>query len=841
MVRYQSASAIIALLVSGLFMAKSDAQFPIPEIYAISPPVIEAGKTTEISLSGINLDDLTGLTFSSPGFTAKPLLLSQTEFRPTPTQNGSKFLVTVPALTNRRTVEVRASGFFGLSTSRPLVITPAGEKLIPDSAGASHHQLETAPELTHETLAFGNTDADQVDWWKLAMKKGERLLIHSEAERLESQADVSLKVVDERGYELEADRDSIGRDPLIDFTAPEDGNYWVGVHDIFYRGGTNYTYTLRASAAPWIDTVIPPAGKPGTTYKATIVGRNLPGGSKGENLSLKGKPLETLSVDITVPDKPPEFEFSTEEPARALLPGFTYRFGKSNPVKLGFADSPVVVSAENDSRSLLTIPSEVSARFDSEGDIDHFEFTAKKGTAYWIEVIGDRLGAASDPYLLVEQVSLDKDGKESLKTIKESDDLSSLGGNTFHNGSRDTALGFTAGEDSKHRVTLINQFNSGSPVNTYRLQIREAKPDFEILAVSERPYLEVRQAFPAAPLLRKGGTVPLRLLIHRKDGFTGPVSVNATGLPEGVTCLPVNLQNLETSAYLVLAATDKAPKWEGTIQVTATAIIAETEVTHPVRAGTIVLGNNDYNLARIKTRLSPDVPLAVSAEEVTPVRIEAESGGKFSVTRDKKLAIPFKLLSKHELKGDLTVTPLGLYGLKKPPVLTVKEDQNEGTVTIDFTPKTNVFDSKVGTWNFVLKATGVTKYKRNPAAAERAVKELADNEALSKKYTADSAKAKQLVEERKKNLATATGNLSTATAEAKPVVEESITLAKTELAEAEKQFSAAESKQAQSVKELTAAKARSTALTKSAAAKDVKFASWSLPLSVEILPEEKKK
>ncbi|MDF1741158.1 MAG: hypothetical protein P1U86_18495 [Verrucomicrobiales bacterium] len=841
MINQHITSALLALFIALFVTTKSYAQFPTPEIHSIAPPVIEAGKTTEVSLNGTNLDDLTGLTFSAPGLTAKPVMLPATEFRPKPGQNGSKFLVTAPKFTHATTVEIRAAGYFGLSTSRPILVVPTGQSLSADKAGAAHHQLETAPELARETIAYGNTDADQTDWWKVTMKKDERLLFHCRAERIESQADISLKLVDKRGYELETDRDTIGRDPMIDFIAPADGDYWIGAHDVFYRGGTQYTYTLKASAAPWIDTVNPPAGVPGTTYRATLMGRNLPGGSRGEDVSLEGKPLETLSVEITVPEKAPEMAFSTADPATALLPGFTYRLGQSNPVKLGFSSTPVIVSRENVEPPLLTIPSEVSAQFDSKEDTDHFSFSAKKGTAYWIEVIADRIGDDSDPFLLVEKVSVDKEGKESVKTVRESDDFSNPGGITFNSGSHDTALGFTADEDANYRITVINQFSSGSPISTYRLQLREAKPDFEVIAVTERPYLDQRQVFPAAPLLRRGGTAPLRLLVQRKDGFTGPISVKADGLPEGVTCPGVSLQNLETSAYLTLAANDTAPAWAGTIKVTATATIGEATITHPVRAGTITLGNNDYNLARVKSRLSPDFPLAVSANEVTPVRIEVENGGKLSVTQGQKLSIPFKLVSKHELKGSLTVTPIGLYGLKKPPVVTVAEDKSEGTFNLNFTPQRNVFDVKPGTWNFVLKGTGVTKYKRNPAAAEHAKKELAHIEGLSKKYTAEAAETKKSVEEKKKSLAVATANLATATAEAKPALEKSVEQAKADLAGAEKAFATAESNQTRAEKELAAAKARSTALTKSAAQKDLKFAVWSLPLSVEILPEEKKK
>ena len=49
-----------------------------------------------------------------------------------------------------------------------------------------------------------------------------------------------LIVVDASGNQLERSRDHFGRDPMIDFTAPADGDYFAGVHDFTYNGGADY-------------------------------------------------------------------------------------------------------------------------------------------------------------------------------------------------------------------------------------------------------------------------------------------------------------------------------------------------------------------------------------------------------------------------------------------------------------------------------------------------------------------------------------------------------------------------------------------------------------------------
>ena len=75
-------------------------------------------------------------------------------------------------------------------------------------------------------------------------------------------------------------------------------------------------------------------------------------------------------------------------------------------------------------------------------------------------------------------------------------------GTRLSSGSRDLTLLIAAGAAADYRITTINQFGSGGPAHLYRLVLREARPDFELLAVAERSHYELTQAYPAAPLLR---------------------------------------------------------------------------------------------------------------------------------------------------------------------------------------------------------------------------------------------------------------------------------------------------------------------------------------------------
>lgn len=760
------------------------AQLPTSELYAIQPSVIPAGKTTLVSLIGTNLEDLTALHFSDARIKAEPVLLPKTEFQKFARQDGTKFNVTVPADIPEGQVSVRAVGYFGMSTSWPLTIAKSDRILLSDSA---QHEREKAADLPLDAIAYGRADADQIDWWKIDVKKGERILVHARAEQIGSWADATLTLVDSRGYELEHNRDYEGRDPLIDFTAKKDGSYWIGVYDFLYRGGAQYPYQLTATKGPWIDAVFPPAGTKGTNLPATVIGRNLPGGSLGDGLEIDEKPVETLSLQIPIPKEPTFPSFTPDKPSTAIVPAFPFsKIGDSqtNTVFIGLSDFPVLAEENDGELPVQSIPVEIAGRFDSNGDTDTYRFNVKKGINYRIEVIGDRIAGKIDPWLLVEKITKKDDGTESLTRIADRDDEGNNGGTTFNAGTRDASIGFNSDQDGEVKVTIVNQFDSGGPTHVYRLVARESKPDFDLIAVLERPYIDQRQMYPAAPFLRKGGTFPIRILAQRKNGFNGPIHLNVSGLPKGVTCPDVTLSGSEDICRVVLHAAPDAPAWHGTIQINGKAAASDGEIVRPARAGTLNRGSADYNNDRPASRLDADIPLAVSEYESAPAFVTVKGDRKFSVTMGQTLEIPVELPQKNDIKGNLTIVPTGLQGLAKPPTLTVAEKAKEGVLKLAFKEQKNVFAPKPGTWNFTLKATGVVKFKHNPQAAERDKEEQKHVEALLKQYT--DAKNEE----------------------------------KRKLAETAK-------------KEVTE---RATSTAKRAAQKDVNFSTYSLPLTVEIKP-----
>ena len=145
------------------------------------------------------------------------------------------------------------------------------------------------------------------------------------------------------------------------------------------------------------------------------------------DITLNGKQLESVQVEITLPDTPSTpAGYHAGQPRQGLLRGFDYQYNGSNTVRIGFAAAPVVPEATNQNLQSVSVPSEVSGRFNEPNDEDVYRFAAEKGKTYCIEAIADRMASDVDVLLIVHKVVSAEDGSESLTLVAENDDVVSF-------------------------------------------------------------------------------------------------------------------------------------------------------------------------------------------------------------------------------------------------------------------------------------------------------------------------------------------------------------------------------------------------------------------------------
>lgn len=821
--RLRHATAPALLLLAGPLTL---AQLPSPDLRTIFPPGAQIGTSVEVTIGGAELEESTELVFTHPGIKCEQIPLATSEFMPA-SHEPTRYRISVAAEVPAGTYEVMARTRLGFTAPRGFAVGT-----LPEIPHVANNSLASAMPLPLNTVVNGHADNAAIDYYQLELKQGQRVLIRCHAEEIDSRMDATLALTDSGGHELMNDRDTVGRDALLNFKAPKDDTYLLRVYDFTFRGNAEFPYRLVASDAPHIDFIWPPAGKPDTTGRYTIYGRNLPGGSPGEGVRLGVHELESIQVEIPLTEQGDPAIVARSIHA-SLLPGMEFRLeskGKmSNPVRIGFATDPITPGEEGREQT-VTVPTEIHACFDSKSDLDHYRFEAKKDVPLWIECIADRIRGTSDPILIVEKITRDKDGVEQLKEIASNDDAGSRsGGFQFPILSRDSYLRFAPPADGIYRVTALNQTGNGGAHLIYRLLIRPLAPDFDLVVTPWPSFQNAKAVSRNAAVLRQGGTALLRVFAMRRNGFKEAISLRVDGLPPGVTCGPATIKAGQDTATLILKSTEDAATWQGFASIKGSA----GDLGRSARAATISWSIGNWDVEWTKPRLSQQLPVSVCGTEKAPIVIQPAQS-RFEVALDGKLEIPFTLAKNCALKGDFIITPSGLpFSSGKAPTLKLKQDATGGTLALTF-KKTKEFAISPGEWHFTLMGSGTVKHKNNLAAIERTTGDQKRIEELEKTFLEEAKQSKAAVDPARKALQDAENNLKAASGEAKPPLEARVKEKRSQLQEAEKKAADTEAKAKRATTEKNNAAARVKQATERAKEKDLKHTTHSQLITVVV-------
>jgi hypothetical protein len=708
------------------------AQLPNPTLSTVFPPGGKQGETFEVTIAGADLDDAAQLLFSHPGITARPktepMIDPKMPDRPVPNQ----FTVTIAKDVPAGRYEVRSVGRFGASNPRRFVVGVLPESLEP----SGNNEPSKASPIAVDSIVNGRCDANAVDYYKLPLKRGERVIIDCRAMRIDSRSDATLVLWSPDGRELARERDTEFRDPLIDFTASADGDYLVGVYDFVFAGGPEYFYRLTVHRRPHIDFVFPPVGQPGSTGKYTVYGRNLPGGKPVESLKMDGVTLEELAVDIRLPDEAASLrELPAEtviEPHRAYLDGHAYSLngphGPSNGVLIGFATAPVVPEAESndtwETAQKVTVPCEVVGQFYPGRDSDWVAFDARPGEEIFIEVIAHRMGLSCDPWMLIQKVKKNDKGEPVVTKIADVDDPAERQtkiGTVFDTSTDDPSYILRPDEEATYQVLVRDQFGNTrrDPQFVYRLVIRHRQPDFRLTALptTPPPAQNNNQVAVVAPVVRKGGAAPVTVTALRRDGFDGEIAISVEGLPPHVSCPGAILGGGVDEATLVFYADEKASSWAGSVRIVGRATVGGKEIVRPARAASLVWGSQQGRRQSAEARLADDITLSVCEADAMPAMVMVGEEKIYETSVGANLEIPVKVARSGDFKDALKLTAVGLAATIKPKEVNISG--NDGKLEMSITdPKST------GAHTFYLKAdTKFSKYVRNPDAVKAAEEE----------------------------------------------------------------------------------------------------------------------
>ncbi|MDZ4684972.1 MAG: pre-peptidase C-terminal domain-containing protein [Planctomycetaceae bacterium] len=579
----------LSAICTAAFSTVAFAQLPQTRLYALFPPGGKAGTTVELTLTrGDDLDDVNKLLFSHPGLAASPKM-QDVAGKQEPVPNV--FTVTISGDVPVGRHEVRAVGLFGISNPRSFIV---GDRIEIAETEPNNAVEQATPVALDQTVNGRINGGPDVDWYKFPATAGQRIVIECQGRRIDSRLDGLLEVYDQQGRRLATARNTVGHDPVVDFTAPAAGDYLLRATDFVYASSEDYFYRLTLRTGPYIDYILPPAGVPGSTAQYTLFGRNLPQGEPA-GVTLHGQPLQKQVVSIALPSDPATLDSTMLiEPFAAGVDGVPYTLesptGRSNAVMIGFAPAAVALEVEPNNRAAeaqkIAVPAELAGQFQSRGDVDAYQFEAKAGTVYWIEVQGQRLGAGSDPYLAIDQVTVNDKMEETLKRIAAVDDdatnLLPIVFDTLHD---DPVYKFAVPADGTYRLMLRDRYGAsrGDAGLLYRVSIRPETPEFRLVVVTDAlspPNQKIPSTWSVG--LRRGDQFPVQVLVLRKDGFIGLVDVSVEGLPEGVTCRDITVGATPSNGILVFTSAENAPVWSGTVKV-----VGKAKIDDPAKAAAV--------------------------------------------------------------------------------------------------------------------------------------------------------------------------------------------------------------------------------------------------------------
>jgi hypothetical protein len=456
---------------------------------------VRPGQATKIVLGGANLAGAKSLWVSFPG---EAVLATDVP------ENGTKadqvtYQITTPAETPVGVHALRVVTDKGVSPLRYLLVDD-----LPSIAQAGNNNTPANAQAVSLPGAVDGSIANlTVQFFKITVAEGQRLSIEVLARRIGSSLDPMLRLLDARGRELAFSDDAPGLsgDSQLQYTFKTAGDYLLELRDIRYQGGA---YRLRIGDFPCVTTAFPMAVQRGQTAAVSFAGQGVDG---------------IAAANVTIPANRP---LDWQPVSAKRTDGTSSGFGT-----VRIADRPQLIEQEPnnnpDQAQRVDLTADLNGRLEQKGDVDRFVFTAKKDQTVVFTGITRTQGSPTDLQLKV----LGADGKQ----IITADD----------NGTEEGLLTFKAPADGDFTLVVEDLTKRGGPEHAYCIEVTPPLNTFSLTASADTWNV------PA------GGTVAATVTAKRQ-GYTGPIELTVTGLPEGFVVSPSVIGTGRNDALLTVSA-----------------------------------------------------------------------------------------------------------------------------------------------------------------------------------------------------------------------------------------------------------------------------------------------
>jgi hypothetical protein len=565
----------------------------------LSPPALERGKTTRLTIVGSRLARALDLWTSLPGgkITATPVGDSKAEV--------AVFDVRVSADAPVGLFGLRVATASGLSNVHLCLIDDLPILAAPDSAGGP-------ARVKLPSALWGRFREGEVDRFAIEVKAGQRVSFEAVGNRFGKEVDPLIILRDAKGR-IVAEHDN---DPGLYFDCrfehrfADAGTCTVEMRDSRFHGHDHGFYLLRMGRFPAARVAVPSVVQPGKRADLFLPEVN-------ESLSVE-VPAGQLPGPQTIALRGKDDDGSTWLPVESS--------NGTTTVAAADAWSP-------EKGTLAKVPGHLCGVLTKPGGRQYFRLELTKGQA--IQVIGHSrwLNSPVDP----EVALTDATGRVLVAASEGPDDT--------------VKLDFTAPAAAVYCLSVRDLTRDGGAAYAYRLDVRSGPPQVDIVAEVEGMTVP-RDGYQPIPLTvtRNNYSGPIALFL---DGAPAGVTLIPSEIPAGATALVCKLSAAAMaplglhSVRILSQAGSNAPK-----TLVRTRPLIDRQL--------INVDLIPYSLREDQRRLPPSVSdrLALQVTEAAPFTVELAEP-TVTLPRYQQAAIPIVLTRRKGFDAPITFTARG--------------------------------------------------------------------------------------------------------------------------------------------------------------------------------------
>ncbi len=633
-------SAFATAVIVGSDLAYAQA----PELDRLVPAGLPRGQVETICLLGDELDKTLEVLMYLPGLRVNRIAIEDDE----------SASLTVEA-TNDCPLgphPIRLVNGHGLSNVGVIWVgtLPNTQETEPNNNPAQAQLIE-ADVVVNGVITDGDRDA-----FAFTMDDGETISIEVLAARLgPTPLDTLLTVIGPDGtvlYEID-DTPLLGLDAHLTFRVPSSGTYTILLRESAYGGSPDGAYRLSVGHFPRPACLLPLGGRP------------------GESLTFRD-PARPDSADLAPVILP--------RIAEAIVPVVVHDSRGTTPSanRVRVVDLPSRFEPGlGGSYEPASAPVAFQGIIAETGQIDRFQVTLEANGPYEIRSYARSLGSPLDPIVEVRD-------PESLLIVRNDDSA------TGH----DSQFRLWPTVDGDFEIQIGDHLGRGGPSHGYRIEVEP---------VRERLALTIAEP-DRDPQVGRGVIVPrggrsVTLISARRENVEGPVDIDLSGLPEGVSAWIAPFDPMTHLTPLVFEAESSAPLGAGLVGLQGRVTDSDGEVVEGrwSRRIPIVTDGEAYSYQAV------DVDrLAVAVVDPAPFAITAVEPNS-DLVRDGEATWMVRVTRDEGFDGRIQLTlPFQPPWIDVPPTPVNIRDETEVAFSISSTA-----EAVSQTWNLIVEAEAV--------------------------------------------------------------------------------------------------------------------------------------